>query len=92
MTAVVENITYADGVAAWLVHPNEAGAVPRPYAGVVAWHWFSQEPLGDRNQFLDEARELADLGVVRLLPQGLVPWVQDPPRRAHPPHHGDRPR
>jgi dienelactone hydrolase len=83
MAAVVENTTYADGVAAWLVRPNEAaGAVP-PYAGVVAWHWFSQEPLGDRNQFLDEAREFAQHGVVSLLPQGRFPWFEDPTGSAH---------
>ena len=83
MTAAVENITYADGVAAWLVHPNDTGAASRPCAGVVAWHWFSQEPLGDRNQFLDEARELADRGVVSLLPQGRFPWFEDPTGSAH---------
>jgi dienelactone hydrolase len=83
MAAVVENTTYADGVAAWLVRPHEAaGAVP-PYAGVVAWHWFSQEPLGDRNQFLDEAREFAQHGVVSLLPQGRFPWFEDPTGSAH---------
>lgn len=83
MTAVVENITYADGVAAWLVRPNEARAAEPPFAGIVAWHWFSQEPLGDRNQFLDEARELADRGVVSLLPQGRFPWFEDPTGSDH---------
>ena len=74
----VENITYADGVAAWLVRPNDEAAAADPFAGVVLWHWFSQEPLGDRNQFLDEARELAGRGVVCLLPQGRFPWFEDP--------------
>ena len=74
----VENITYADGVAAWLVRPNDDAARPDPFAGVVLWHWFSQQPLGDRNQFLDEARELASRGVVCLLPQGRFPWFEDP--------------
>jgi dienelactone hydrolase len=83
MTAVVENITYADGVAAWLVRPNEANGATPPFAGLVMWHWFSQEPLGDRNQFLDEARELADRGVVSLLPQGRFPWFEDPTGSAH---------
>jgi dienelactone hydrolase len=83
MTAVVENITYADGVAAWLVRPDEAGEATPPFAGLVMWHWFSQEPLGDRNQFLDEARELADRGVVSLLPQGRFPWFEDPTGSAH---------
>ena len=83
MAAVVENITYGDGVAAWLVRPNESGATEPPFAGVVAWHWFSQQPLGDRNQFLDEARALADRGVVSLLPQGRFPWFEDPTGSAH---------
>jgi dienelactone hydrolase len=78
MTAVVENTTYADGVAAWLVRPDEANGATPPFANLVMWHWFSQEPLGDRNQFLDEARELADRGVVSLLPQGRFPWFEDP--------------
>jgi len=74
----VEDITCADGVAAWLVRPND-GAAPRDaFAGVVLWHWFSQQPLGDRDQFLDEARELAGRGVVSLLPQGRFPWFEDP--------------
>ena len=57
MPPIIEDITYADGVSAWLVQPNRARGGPG--AGVVFWHWFSQEPLGDRNQFLMEARELA---------------------------------
>lgn len=81
--AVVDNITYADGVAAWLVQPDETDGAAAPYAGVVFWHWFSQEPLGDRNEFLDEARELADRGVVSLLPQGRFPWFSDPTGAAH---------
>ena len=81
--AAVENITYADGVAAWLVRPNDEAATADPYAGVVLWHWFSQEPLGDRNEFLDEARELAGRGVVCLLPQGRFPWFEDPTGADH---------
>jgi dienelactone hydrolase len=83
--AVVENITYADGVAAWLVQPDEVAGAGRqgPFGGVVQWHWFSQEPLGDRNEFLDEARQLADRGVVSLLPQGRFPWFADPTGSVH---------
>lgn len=79
----VENITYADGVAAWLVRPNDEMPPADPFAGVVLWHWFSQQPLGDRNQFLDEARELAGRGLVCLLPQGRFPWFEDPTGSAH---------
>ena len=81
--AVVDNITYADGVAAWLVQPGAAASAADPFAGVVYWHWFSQEPLGDRNEFLEEACELAERGVVSLLPQGRFPWFSDPIGSAH---------
>jgi len=40
--AAVENITYADGVAAWLVRPNDQATAANRFAGVVLWHWFSQ--------------------------------------------------
>jgi dienelactone hydrolase len=83
MTAIVENITYADGVAAWLVRPDAANGATPPFAGLVMWHWFSQEPLGDRNQFLDEGRALADRGIVSLLPQGRFPWFEDATGSAH---------
>ena len=81
--AAVENITYADGVAAWLVRPNDEAGPADPFSGVVLWHWFSQEPLGDRNEFLDEARELAGRGLVCLLPQGRFPWFEDPTGADH---------
>jgi dienelactone hydrolase len=81
MPPVVEDITYADGVSAWLVRPGRARAGSA--AGVVFWHWFSQDPLGDRNQFLMEARDLAARGVVALLPQGRFPWFVDPTGSAH---------
>ena len=78
--AVVEDGTYAgpDGepVEAFLVRPD--GRHGRA-AGIVAWHWFDPKaPDGDRTQFVDEAVELAALGVVSLLPQGRFPWAGDP--------------
>jgi dienelactone hydrolase len=43
------------------------------------WHWLDSEaPDGNRTQYLDEAAELAEAGVVSILPQGRFPWVVDP--------------
>ena len=78
--AVIEDGTFAgpDGepVEAFLVRPSgdDGGA-----AGIVAWHWFDPKaPDGDRTQFVEEAVELAALGVASLLPQGRFPWAADP--------------
>jgi dienelactone hydrolase len=78
--AAVEDGTYPgpDGepVEAFLVRPDRGDARA---AGIVAWHWFDPKaPDGDRTQFVDEAIELAALGVVSLLPQGRFPWADDP--------------
>jgi dienelactone hydrolase len=70
---VVEDVTFAGEVAAWLVRPASAGG--GSCAGLVMWHWLDTEaPDGNRDEFLDEARELASRGVVALLPQGRFPW------------------
>jgi dienelactone hydrolase len=71
---VVEDIVYDGDVSAWLVRP--AGAAPGSgHAGIVLWHWLStEEPIGTRDEFLDEARELARRGAVCLLPAGRFPW------------------
>ena len=46
---------------------------------VVAWHWFdTAADDSDRTQFLDEAVELAGMGVTSLLPQGRFPWSMPP--------------
>ena len=78
--AVVEDGTYAgpdsEPVEAFLVRPDDGDARA---AGIVAWHWFDPKaPDGDRTQFVDEAVQLASLGVVTLLPQGRFPWAGDP--------------
>ncbi len=50
-----------------------------PGPGLLAWHWFdTQADDSDRTQFLDEAVELAALGVTSLLPQGRFPWSGAP--------------
>jgi pimeloyl-ACP methyl ester carboxylesterase len=57
--------------------PGETDQLPGP--GVLAWHWFDTEADdSDRTQFLDEAVELAGLGVTSLLPQGRFPWAAPP--------------
>ena len=59
---------------AYLVTP-ERPAGP----AVLAWHWFdTAADDSDRTQFLDEAVELAGLGVTSLLPQGRFPWSTPP--------------
>lgn len=45
--------------------------------GVLFFHWLG-EPNGDRNEFLDEAVELAKRGTVSLLIQGYFPWTIQP--------------
>jgi dienelactone hydrolase len=77
----VEDITYAGDVAAWLVRPaeTEGDGADRRHAGILLWHWLStEEPIGTRDEFLDEARALAGAGAVCLLPQGRFPWTIPP--------------
>ena len=65
-----------DDVPAWLVEPAQGGRG----AAVLFLHWFDTEaPDGNRDQFRDEAEELArDHGVVSVLPQGRFPWAGAP--------------
>jgi pimeloyl-ACP methyl ester carboxylesterase len=80
--ALIEDLTYrgpdGDPVAAYLVRPAATND-DTTGAGLLAWHWFdTQAPDGDRTQFRDEAVELAQRGVVSLLPQGRFPWATPP--------------
>jgi pimeloyl-ACP methyl ester carboxylesterase len=74
--ARVHDIQLGDGVDAWLVEPVGGGRG----AAVVFLHWFdTQAPDGNRDQFREEAEELArDHGVVSVLPQGRFPWSEPP--------------
>jgi pimeloyl-ACP methyl ester carboxylesterase len=45
---------------------------------VLFLHWFDEAPNANRTQFLDEANELARLGVTSLLPQLMFPWASAP--------------
>ena len=60
-------------VEAYVVQPADG----RPRAGVLFLHWLG-EHRSDRTQFLSEARQLAALGVLSVLPAGRLPWVPDP--------------
>lgn len=65
-------------VEAYLVRPLDL-AEQSPGPGLVMWHWLDSEaPDGNRAQYLDEAAELAEAGVVSVLPQGRFPWTVDP--------------
>jgi cephalosporin-C deacetylase-like acetyl esterase len=60
-------------VKAYLVMPSS----PTPYAGIIYFHWLGQ-PNGNRNEFLDEAVEMADHSVFSILIQGYFPWTEPP--------------
>ncbi len=50
-------------------------------AGALFLHWFDESPNANRSQFLAEAADLAERGIVSLLPQLMFPWAS-PPRSA----------
>jgi dienelactone hydrolase len=74
----VRDITYAgrdgDEVRAYLVEPAGGG---RHAAGLYL-HWFEPpNPLSSREEFLDEAVDMARQGMVALLPDLTFPWSID---------------
>lgn len=76
---IIKDVSYASysspnkRVKAYLISPAGKGS----FAGVMFFHWYGR-PNGNRNQFVDEAVELAKQGTVSLLIQGDFPWTQDP--------------
>ncbi len=62
-----------DRIKAYLVMPSSQP----PYAGIVYFHWLGR-PNGNRNEFLDEAVEMADHSVLSILIQGYFPWTESP--------------
>jgi hypothetical protein len=60
-------------VKAYLVMPSSQP----PYAGIVYFHWLGR-PNGNRDEFLDEAVEMADHTVFSILIQGYFPWTEPP--------------
>ena len=77
--ATIHDLTYESVggrvVSAFLVVPDAAG----PFPAVLFLHWYAtNEPDGNRTEFLDEAIDLAADGVVSLLPQQVFPWTTPP--------------
>ena len=60
-------------IKAYLVMPSSQP----PYAGITYFHWLGR-PNGNRNEFLDEAIEMADHSVLSILIQGYFPWTEQP--------------
>lgn len=58
---------------AYLVTPQGEG----PFAGVIYMHWLGNAN-NSRKEFLEEAVQLAQHGVICLLPQGYYPWMAFP--------------
>ena len=72
--AEVVEVVFSAGdrkVSAYLVRPKG-----KPKAAVLWAHWFGEETNTNRTEFLPDAVELANEGVVSLLPQGLFPWQE----------------
>jgi dienelactone hydrolase len=68
-------------VEAYVVRPADRTSAFGSGPGLVMWHWLDTEaPDGNRTQYLDEAAELAEAGVVSILPQGRFPWAVAPTR------------
>ena len=60
-------------IRAYLISPVGAS----PCAGIVFFHWLGT-PLGNRDEFLDEAISFAGRNVKSLLIQGYFPWMEEP--------------
>lgn len=74
--ADVTDVRLADDVPVYVVTPRGGARGP----GLLYLHWFDPEaPDGNREQFVDEARQMAaEIGAVSILPQGRFPWTGDP--------------
>jgi hypothetical protein len=73
----LDDLSTDEGVELYRVRPTFRPAV----AGILYLHWFDESPTANRGQVLEEAGEMAGLGVVSALPQLTFPW-HDPPRDA----------
>ncbi|HZO69492.1 MAG TPA: prolyl oligopeptidase family serine peptidase [Kribbellaceae bacterium] len=64
---------------AFVVRPDGRRGNGHRFAGVLYLHWFEPgHASADSSEFLAEAIELADRGVVSVLPQQRFPWAFDP--------------
>jgi len=74
--ATIEDVVLDPGgeaIEAFVVAP----ATGQPRAGILFLHWLG-EHRSNRTQFLDEAVDLAALGVRSVLPAGRLPWLVPP--------------
>lgn len=69
----VDDVRLDGGSELYLVRPKVSSG-----AGVLFLHWFDEAPNANRTQFLDEAQQLAALGVSSALPQLVFPWQSSP--------------
>ncbi len=86
-----ESVTLKDGVqvrdVSYAAYTKERGRIQAyvispvggtgNFAGILFFHWLG-EPNGDRNEFLNEAIDLAKKGTVSVLIQGHFPWKVQP--------------
>lgn len=75
----VTDLTFENGSGgqtdAYLLEPESGGSG----AAIVWFHWLETgNPTSNRTEFLEEATALAARGVVSLLVQGTLPWIQRP--------------
>ena len=67
---------------ACLVRPDDAA--PGAHPGIVFFHWLENgSPTSNRTEFLEEAKSLAEDGVVSILVDGSFPWHSAPESIAH---------
>jgi dienelactone hydrolase len=69
-------VRHQSPVAAYVVRPSGWHRA-HSQAGILFLHWLGQIH-NDRTEYLAEATELANRGVVSVLPQGYFPWVPNP--------------
>jgi predicted esterase len=79
----VTDLSFSEGAAAtdaYQVKPDGAD----PAAGILFFHWVEYgSPTSNRTEFLEEAKDLAQRGVVSLLVDGRFPWKESPASLAH---------
>lgn len=70
----VEDLRTEDGHELYLVRPDATA----DGSAVLYLHWFDEAPNANRTQYLEEAKRLAEVGVVSVLPQLTFPWHSAP--------------
>ena len=80
---IVEDISVDQAaLPAYLVRPDNAAPGTAP--GIVFFHWVEYgSPTSNRTEFLEEAKSLAEDGVVSILVDGRFPWHEAPDSIAH---------